>query len=207
MNLGFKILIGSFILTSSSLAQKVMQSCLEQNDCEKPYKTVVFDDLSSLKFFDLISFKAQEQTSTADPRLGKPIPKFNVKDINGNKYISKDLLGKVIVLNFWFKDCPPCKKEMPELNKLVEKYATNPNIVFLGMGLNTKSEIQNFLKTQPFTYHLIPESQRLVEEYQVDGYPTHFVIDKKGNFYFTIKGLFPNTISDLEKAIEETLQQ
>ena len=47
---------------------------------------------------------------------------LSLTTIDGEKYDTTSLKGKVVVLNFWFVDCPPCRKEIPELNKLVKKY-------------------------------------------------------------------------------------
>ena len=54
--------------------------------------------------------------------LGKPALPFSVTDINGNNYSLESLKGKVVVINFWFVECKLYIMEMPELNKIVEKY-------------------------------------------------------------------------------------
>ena len=53
---------------------------------------------------------------------GKSFGKFKTTDMNGNKINTQDLKGKTIVMNFWFINCPPCRTEIPHLNKLVDKY-------------------------------------------------------------------------------------
>lgn len=69
--------------------------------------------------------------------VGKQALPFSAKDINGKNYSLESLKGKVIVINFWFVECKPCVMEMPELNKLVEKYE-NKDVVFLGLAINEK---------------------------------------------------------------------
>ena len=51
-------------------------------------------------------------------RTGTEFTHIKARDIDGNKINTKNLLGKTIVLNFWFINCPPCRMEMPDLNKL-----------------------------------------------------------------------------------------
>src|SRR6187402_3056684 len=49
-------------------------------------------------------------------RTGSRFSHFKTTDIDGNKINTKNLEGKIIVLNFWFINCPPCRMEMPELS-------------------------------------------------------------------------------------------
>jgi thiol-disulfide isomerase/thioredoxin len=49
---------------------------------------------------------------------GAAIKPFKVRDINGKKIDTKDWAGKTVVLNFWFIGCPPCRAEIPDLNRL-----------------------------------------------------------------------------------------
>src|SRR6185312_613814 len=55
-------------------------------------------------------------------KIGSEAPDFTVADLNGKMYKLSDLKGKTVVLNFWFTTCAPCVTEMPELNRLIEKY-------------------------------------------------------------------------------------
>jgi len=83
---------------------------------------------------------------------GQKLDLFNVRDINGNKADLKKAAGKVIVLNFWFIGCPPCRQEIPELNKIALEYAANPNVIFVAVCLDQDYQIFDFIKTSPFTY-------------------------------------------------------
>lgn len=104
---------------------------------------------------------------------------FELIDIDGNVWKSKELKGSVIVFNFWFTACPPCKKEIPELNKLVEKYSKK-GVVFIGVALDEADEIQRFIDIYPFKYKLIPDGADFIDANQVSSFPTQFIIDKKG---------------------------
>ena len=110
------------------------------------------------------------------------------------------LKGKVVVINFWFVECKPCVMEMPDLNKLVEKYK-NKNVVFLGLAMNEKTKIEKFLKTTNFKYNIVPDAQQVVQDYGVLSFPTHVVIDKDANVAFSTSGLGETTMADLEKVI------
>jgi thiol-disulfide isomerase/thioredoxin len=140
-------------------------------------------------------------------KTGKKIYNFNDKDMGGNKYNIKELIaaGKIIVLNFWFVNCPPCRMEMPQLNELVESYKSNQDIVFIAISLDYKYEINEFLKSNPFNYHIIENGRYIASQYGITTYPTHAVLNKKGEVIFHTSGLGRNTIPWVKKSIEAAL--
>ena len=138
--------------------------------------------------------------------IGKDAIPFSVRDILGNSYSSKELKGKIIVVNFWFVECKPCVMEIPELNGLVDKYA-GKDVVFLGLATNDQSRIETFIKTQAYKYHLIPSSRDVAAAYEVMYYPTHLIIDKNSKVAYHVTGLGPTTISDLDATIDTLLKQ
>jgi thiol-disulfide isomerase/thioredoxin len=138
-------------------------------------------------------------------KTGVNFSSFNETDINGNRYKTKDLKGKVIVLNFWFINCPPCKMEIPELNELVAAYKENKDVIFIAIALDEKYEIKEFLKRSPFNYNIIDRGTSLASSYRVTSFPTHVVIDKEGKIKFHTMGLAKNTVHWLKKSIEEVL--
>lgn len=150
--------------------------------------------LSAMKPFESKAFET-----------GAEFPSFKDRDIAGNKYNLKDLAGKVVVLNFWFINCAPCRAEMPELNELVNKYKDNKDVVFLAIALDQTDDIKNFLKTSPFDYNIISNGRFYSEKYGVNSYPTHVVIDRKRKILFHTMGLSPSTIPWLKKAVEAGL--
>jgi peroxiredoxin len=136
---------------------------------------------------------------------GKEAAKFSVIDINGKTFSLEELKGKVIVLNFWFIECKPCVMEMPELNKLVEKYK-GKEVVFIGFATSDKAKLQKFLKSNSFSYNVIPDTQEIADNYGVKFFPTHVVIDKGSVIRYYTTGLSPTTMTDLEKSIEMLLK-
>ncbi len=138
-------------------------------------------------------------------RTGTKFTTFNETDINGNRYKLKELKGKVIVINFWFINCPPCRMEIPELNELVASYKDNKDVIFIGIALDEKYELQEFLKTFPFDYNIIENGRNLASSYRVNSFPTHVVIDRDGKVKFHTSGLAKNTVYWIKKSIDETL--
>lgn len=138
---------------------------------------------------------------------GKPISNFKTTDMYGNKYNLKELRGKVVVLNFWFVNCPPCKKEIPELNKIVAEYQQQKDVVFLAIALDDKAALEEFLKNLPFQYNIIDSGMFIAQQYRITSYPTHVVVDKEGIVKFHTTGLGLGTIKWLRSSIQEALQQ
>ncbi|GAC1308159.1 MAG: hypothetical protein NVSMB24_21350 [Mucilaginibacter sp.] len=134
---------------------------------------------------------------------GEGISSFNARDINGNKIKLKDLVGKVVVLNFWFIGCPPCRMEIPELNKIVLQYANDPNVVFVAIALDYKSDIKKYIKDNPFLYQIIDDGRMYADLYKIRSYPTNVILDKEGKVRFHTSGYGPYTAFWIKKAIEE----
>ena len=152
----------------------------------------------------------QNQSTSFDAALkGKPLPDFVFKDILGNTYTPEDIKGKVVVINFWFINCAPCVEEMPELNKLVEEYENNNDVLFLALTLDEKGSMLNkFLETNVFNYNIIPDSQDyIMNKLQVNSFPTHIVLDKNSNVVFTFSGYTPQVGELIKSSIISFLEK
>jgi thiol-disulfide isomerase/thioredoxin len=143
---------------------------------------------------------------TAFFRTGSKLKNFKFADIKGNKFNLADLAGKVVVLNFWFINCAPCRMEMPDLNKMVLSYKNNPDVVFLAIALDEKYDIEKFLKISPFIYNITDRGKWLADKYGVKSFPTHLVLDKTGTVLFHTTGLTMNTIYWVNKSVSSALE-
>lgn len=128
-----------------------------------------------------------------------------MKDLNGLKYDFKKDTGKVVVFNFWFINCPPCKQEIPELNELVAKYKDNKDVVFIAIALDDEYALRNFLKLIPFNYSIVGDGRFYADKHGVKSYPTHVVVGKDGLIKFSTIGLASNTVYWVEKTIKEAI--
>ncbi len=152
------------------------------------------------------SIKAEEKRQADfEAQVGQPAKEFKAQDIYGNEYALSELKGKIVVMNFWFIACPPCIKEIPELNGLVDKYGTE-DVVFLAFATDTEERLGKFLSKSQFKYQVFAKSMDLASTYLVAAYPTSFVIDKKGIVRYAHTGLGKSTISDIEETIERSME-
>ena len=137
--------------------------------------------------------------------VGQKFPSLKETDMNGNKFNTKELAGKVIVVNFWFINCPPCRMEIPQLNAMVESYKDNKDVVFIAVALDEKYELVDFLKTTPFKYNIIDRGRYIASSYNINLFPTHVVVDKQGKVIFHTSGLAGGTVDWIRKSIEAGL--
>jgi len=131
---------------------------------------------------------------------------FKAKDINGYKIDPQSLKGKIVILNFWFIKCEPCRQEIPELNKIVAAYANNPDVVFIGIAPDEKDKLKEFLKDNPFAYHIVGNGNDLATKYRITGYPTNVIIGKDGKVKLHSTGYGPYTLDSFSKTIDAALK-
>lgn len=133
---------------------------------------------------------------------GKKFDGDRFVSLNKTKFDLKKPSDRIYVINFWFIDCAPCKKEIPELNELVKKYQDRDDIVFLAVALDNSYDLKQFLASTPFNYHVIPDGRYFSQKYGVKAYPTHVIVGKDGVIKFSTLGLAPNTIEWIDKTIQ-----
>ncbi|MHA7056809.1 peroxiredoxin family protein [Aquimarina sp. M1] len=187
-------------LTTAQFNEKVQTSTYHQvffANAKDQVKAVVLESQGDQ------NRKLNQRISKQPIDIGELAPEFEVTDINGNSYNSKDLLGKVIVINFWFINCPPCRKEIPDLNKLVDTFKDD-EVIFLGFATDSEEKLQKFLKKNQFSYHHISVN-KLVNDFGVKGFPTNIIIDKKGKISLNKIGGRDDIYELMKTKIEELL--
>nr|WP_240348238.1 TlpA disulfide reductase family protein [Longitalea arenae] len=147
--------------------------------------------------------KLRSKPDTVDQALA---PGFSGSDLAGNKVQLSALKGKVVVLNFWRTSCGPCIKEMPRLNKLVEKFRTNDKVVFLAITADKTEKLRSFFRNRQFDYTIVNNAAGAYEHYNIDVLPVHIVIDKSGRIINRSSGAREDIGQYLEQQIELGLQ-
>lgn len=134
-------------------------------------------------------------------------PDFNLKDQYGVVHSLENYKGKVIFLNFWATWCPPCKKEMPDVESIYKEYEENKkDVVILGVNSEKENEVKKFLKDKGYTFPtVIDENSEVMRKYFIQAFPTSFVIDKEGNVYGYVMGGL--TKEQIKQVIEEVLKK
>lgn len=140
-------------------------------------------NLLLLLSFYLILSACNSKSSEERGKVGTIAPSFSVVDLKGNKYDSDQLKGSVVVLNFWFIACPPCIREIPDLNDLVQKYKDD-DVVFIALARDSKSKLTKFLAKNNFDYNIVARSKWMSRKFNTHGWPTNIIIDSNGEIVF-----------------------
>lgn len=138
--------------------------------------------------------------------INKPITPYKIPGLDFKVWESNEMRGRVVVMNFWFTTCGPCIKEMPLLNKLVGSYDTK-NVVFLAPAPEKTTQIKKFLKRNPFDYNIIPDAGEYIKALQIENFPTHLVIDKKGIIRQVFIGFEDDIQEKLKTEIDKLLKE
>lgn len=126
--------------------------------------------------------------------VNKPAVDFSLKGLDGNVVKLSALKGKVVVIDFWATWCGPCVASFPFLQKVYDKYKSNPDIVILALntweneeGAEREEKVREFMDEKKFTFPVLFDDN-FVHKYGVEGIPTKFFIDKKGMIQFMSVG-------------------
>jgi len=96
----------------------------------------------------------QFRTVAASDSAVENFLKQELRSPDGELLPTKTWRGKTLVLNFWAPWCPPCVEEMPELVRVQEKYKAK-NVLFVGIGVDSPSNIRQFLLKTPVNYPIV----------------------------------------------------
>lgn len=125
---------------------------------------------------------------------------FKLKDLNGKEVSLSNYKGKKVFLNFWATWCPPCKAEMPEMEKLYQE-TKDSDLVILAVNLDEdKDTVQKFINSNKYNFPVLLDTGNIVaSQYEVVSIPTSFFIDKEGNI--VDKHIGAMTIEDMKNYI------
>jgi peroxiredoxin len=111
---------------------------------------------------------------------GRQNADFTLPDLTGANWRLKDLRGKVVLVNFWATWCPPCRKEMPDLEALNQQFAPR-GLVILAISDEDAGKVKAFIAEHRFSYPILLDTGRKVNElFHIEGIPKSFVFDRAG---------------------------
>ncbi|GJQ32202.1 MAG: hypothetical protein HBSAPP04_10410 [Ignavibacteriaceae bacterium] len=134
-----------------------------------------------------------------EPAASKPgkAPDFALKNVKGGMDVKlSDYKGKVVILDFWATWCGPCRRGVPDLVELKNKYGENLEIIGISVDQeDTKAEIAPFMAEYKINYPVVYADQSVVNAYGgIEAIPTSFIVDKEGNIVDSHVGLVDKSV-------------
>jgi thiol-disulfide isomerase/thioredoxin len=131
-------------------------------------------------------------------------PAFSVTTSDGNALDSAGLKGRVVVLNFWSTGCGPCKAEIPDLNRLVERFRTK-DVVFLALTGEAQGDLSRFLEKTPFAYRIAPRAGAVFKAFGIDSVPVHVVVGRQGEVVARLTGASDEKAEEISRIVDRAL--
>ena len=114
------------------------------------------------------------------PRPGRYAPDFTLTDLDGNQVTLSEHRGKKVILNFWATWCPPCRAEMPDLERLAHDHESTLTVLLIDLE-EGEEQIRPFLDDIGVTLVPLLDSDAAVATmYRVAALPTSLIIDEEG---------------------------
>jgi len=124
-------------------------------------------------------FRAAMARLEADDRKREHLD-FTLKDLSGESWTFAQLRGKVVLVNFWATWCPPCRKEMPDLETLYGRFSSK-GLVVLGISDEEAAKVEPFIRERKVSFPVLLDPGRKVNEmFAVEGIPKSFVYNREG---------------------------
>jgi len=129
--------------------------------------------------------------------IGNPAPNFNLPRLDGRSAFLADYAGDVVVINFWATWCPPCKAEMPGINRFYETHRDAGLTVLAVNSQEGESLVRPFIQTNGFSFPvLLDERGDVTLQFNVRSFPTTLILDRNG----VIRHMQTGMISEAELA-------
>ncbi|MEJ2466273.1 MAG: TlpA disulfide reductase family protein [Candidatus Thiodiazotropha sp.] len=147
----------------------------------------------------------QTLVELAEPQ---PVTPFNLAQIDGRRYDTKEFQDKVVLLNFWATWCPPCVEELPSLNRLQQRYADRALRIVSIDFRETPEQMASFLQRTPVEFPVLMDGDGQVAlNWQVFSFPSSFIIDRQGHIRYSANRAIDWDSPEVWQVIEKLLEE
>ncbi len=140
--------------------------------------------------------------------VGDKVPHFTLTSFDGQTIDTRDLSGKVIVLNFWASWCKPCEQEAADLEAAYQMYRSGGQVVFLGADyVDTEPEARAYLTKFNITYPNGPDLRTTISQmFRIRGVPETYFINQNGELAYVKIGPFAS-VQEIQAVLDGLLNQ
>ena len=137
------------------------------------------------------------------PIRGDPAPDFELSGLDGVPRSLSQFRGSVVLLNFWASWCEPCRRELPQLQRLHERHSAD-GLVVLGVSDEDPGQARQYLEDLGIGYPSLPDLDgSMMQSYRIHSIPTSLVIGRDGQLLKRLEGYTP--AGAFEKALKPLL--
>ncbi len=135
-------------------------------------------------------------------------PDFKLEVLDDGSKSLKDYRGKVVLLDFWSINCPPCRRAVPHLVTMYEKYK-GKGFVALGISFDRKEldGLKAFVEKYSVTYPILLGTMDVARAYGVRSIPSMFLLDRKGRVILHRIGFNTEIGQEIEKAVKKLVKE
>jgi peroxiredoxin len=140
--------------------------------------------------------------------IGDAAPDFSLPTLTGEKVTLGAFKGKAVLLNFWASWCTPCREELPELQKMYQKYHKQ-GFEVIGINIDKKqANAEKFVQRFALSFPVVldPDSST-ISKYEGRAMPTSYLIDRQGMIRQVFFGFNQKKLPDMEKAVVEAMNE
>jgi thiol-disulfide isomerase/thioredoxin len=139
--------------------------------------------------------------------VGDTLPPLTLETIDGVRFTSDDLSGKVVFLNFFATWCGPCKAELPHLQQAFFEQIQDPNFILLCIGREHSSEeLLEFRNQMKLSLPMVADPQRSIyAHFAEQGVPRNIIVDPQGNILWSKWGFDPGEVKRMVQLIQDHL--
>jgi len=113
--------------------------------------------------------------------VGAPAPEFILQDLNGRSWNLSEMKGQVVFVNFWATWCPPCREEMPSMQRLADSLPKDAFKMLAILNRDTPANAELFVKKLGMTIPVLNDmGNNIGPLYGLTGLPETYIIDKQG---------------------------
>ncbi len=160
-----------------------------------------------LLFISVSIFAQEDFQSTTKINVGDSFPEFLLTGLTGKNLSSKELKGKVVLINFWATWCGPCKREMPLMQSEVFDKIKNENFVMAAISRGEETEIvKKFVDHNKYTFPIyIDKEAKVYSLFATKFIPRNFVIGKDGKIKWATMGYVEKEFKEMVELIKKEL--
>lgn len=137
-----------------------------------------------------------------------PAPEMLFRDATGTPVALSSLKGKVVFINFWATWCPPCRAEMPSVDRLYRQWKDNPGIVFLIVDADSQPDrAAAFMRDNGYQLPVALLTGNVPQNVYSGTLPTTLIIDKAGRIVFRETGAADYGSRRMEQYIQRLLSE